>query len=113
MGYRIIADENVEPQTRQYLRKLGHDTEWVGDTPELGLGATDREIAAYSTETSRLVLTQDNDFFTELQTEDSAGVLFQRDQTLTGREVGDIVNELSRYIPQADVSLEYISRNWL
>lgn len=113
MGYRLIADENVEPATRQYLATLGHDVEWVGDVPELGFGATDSEIAAYSTETNRLVLTQDDDFFTELRIEDSAGILFQQDQTLTSREVGDIVDELSRYIPQSHVGLEYVSRNWL
>jgi predicted nuclease of predicted toxin-antitoxin system len=113
MGYRIVADENVEPATRQYLDKLGHDIEWLGDVPELGLGVTDDEIAAYSIETSRIILTQDDDFFTELPIEDSSGVLFQRDQTLTSREVGDIIEEMSQYIPQRDIDLEYVGRNWL
>lgn len=74
---------------------------------------TDTEIAAYSIETGRLILTLDDDFFTELAIEDSAGILFQRDQTLAGRDVGDIIDELSRYIPQQHVGLEYIGRNWL
>jgi predicted nuclease of predicted toxin-antitoxin system len=113
MGYRIVADENVEPATRQYLDKLGHDIRWVGDIPELGVGVTDGEIAAYSTETNRLILTQDDDFFTERRIEDSTGVLFQRDQTLTAREVGDIVDEIARYIPAHEVGLEYVGRNWL
>ena len=113
MGYRIVADENVEPSTRQYLGELGHDVEWIGDVPELGLGAADDEIAAYSIETDRLVLTQDDDFFTDLRIDDSAGVLFQRDQTLSTREVGDIVDELSRYVLQQHVDPEYIGRNWL
>jgi hypothetical protein len=29
MGYRIVADEHVEPATMNYLRKLGHDVERV------------------------------------------------------------------------------------
>jgi hypothetical protein len=63
--------------------------------------------------TSRLVLTQDDDFFTQLYLDDTAGVLFQKDQTLSAREVGDIVHELSQYVDQSDATLEYVSRNWL
>jgi predicted nuclease of predicted toxin-antitoxin system len=113
MGYRILADENVERATINYLRKLGHDVEWIGDVEELGLGADDGAIAVYGRETNHLVLTQDDDFFTQIDIEDTAGVLFQKDQTLSAREVGDVVHELSKYIDQSDVMLEYVSRNWL
>lgn len=113
MGYRILADENVERATINYLRKLDHDVEWIGDIEELGLGSDDGSIAAYARERNRLVLTQDDDFFTQLNLDDTAGVLFQKDQTLSAREVGDIVHELSQYVDQSDVTLEYVSRNWL
>lgn len=113
MGYRILADENVEQATINYLRKLGHDVEWVGDVEELGLGAGDESIATYGRETDRLVLTQDDDFFTQIDIEKTAGILFQKDQTLSAQEVGDIVHELSEYIDQSDMTLEYVSRNWL
>lgn len=113
MGYRILADENVEQATVNYLRKLGHDVEWIGDVEELCLGAGDGAIATYGRETDRLILTQDDDFFTQLDIGDTAGVLFQMDQTLSAREVGDIVHELSKYIDQSDLTLEYVSRNWL
>ncbi|MFC6872749.1 DUF5615 family PIN-like protein [Halobellus marinus] len=113
MGYRILADENVEQATINYLRKLGHDVEWVGDIEELRLGAGDGSIATYGRETNRLILTQDDDFFTQLDIGDTAGILFQKDQTLSAREVGDIIHELSEYIDQSDVTLEYVSRNWL
>jgi len=113
MGYRILADENIEQATINYLRKLGHDVEWVGDIEELGLGAGDRAIAAYGRETNRLILTQDDDFFTQMDIEEAAGVLFQKDQTLSAQEVGDIIHELSEYIDQSDVTLEYVSPNWL
>ncbi|WP_311171671.1 DUF5615 family PIN-like protein [Halobellus ordinarius] len=111
MGYRILADENIEQATINYLRKLGHDVEWVGDVEELGLGAGDESIATYGRETDRLVLTQDDDFFTQMDIEKTAGILFQKDQTLSAQEVGDIVHELSEYISQSDVTLEYVSRN--
>lgn len=113
MGYRILADENVERATITYLRKLDHEIEWIGDVDELGLGADDNSIAAYASENDRLILTQDDDFFTRIELSDTAGVLFQTDQTLSAREVGDIVHELSEYIDQSDVILEYVSRNWL
>jgi predicted nuclease of predicted toxin-antitoxin system len=111
MGYRILADENVEQATINYLRKLDHDVEWIGDVEKLGLGADDESIAAHGRETDRLVLTQDDDFFTRMAVEDTAGILFQSDQTLSAREVGDIVHELSEYVDQSDVTLEYVSRN--
>ena len=113
MGYRILADENVEQATINYLRKLSHDVEWVGDVEELDLGADDGAIATYGRETNRLVLTQDDDFFTQFDIQDIAGILFQKDQTLSAREVGDVVHELSEHIDQSDVTLEYVSRNWL
>jgi len=113
MGYRILADENVEQATIHYLQKLGHDVVGIGDVRELGFGAGDEAIAAYGRETNRLILTQDDDFFTQIDVEDTAGILFQKDQTISAREVGDIVHELSEYIDQSDVTLEYVSRNWL
>ena len=45
MEYRILADENVEQATINYLRKLGHDVERIGDVEEFGL-ADDESIAA-------------------------------------------------------------------
>ena len=113
MGYRLVADENIERATVHYLRKLGHDVDWVGDIPELGLGVEDHKIVAYARETNRLILTQDDDFFTAMDIDETSGVLFQWDQTLSGREVGDAVHEIAEYIDQADVTLEYVSRNWL
>jgi len=113
MGYRIVADEHIELPTRRYLRKLGHDVEWIGDVRELGLSSSDEEIASYSLAEDRLVLTQDDDFFLELDLSDCAGILFQRDQSLSAREIGDVVDEMSRYIQQSEVRLEYVSREWL
>ena len=48
MPYRILADENVEPATRNYLAKLGHDIVFVPAVDELGESAPDGDIAAYS-----------------------------------------------------------------
>ncbi|PSQ26883.1 hypothetical protein BRD03_08595 [Halobacteriales archaeon QS_9_68_17] len=112
MAYRILADENVERATVNYLRKLGHDVEQLDEVAELGLGIEDESIAWYARERDRLILTQDDDFFTGLSVEHTAGVLFQKDQTLSAREV-NVVNEMSRYFEQSDVTLEYVSGDWL
>lgn len=113
MGYRIIADEHIEFETRRSLRGLNHDIEWIGDVAELGRHASDRSIAAYSLAEDRLVLTQDDDFLTTIDPSESAGILFQRDQTLTSRHVAAIVTEMSRHLPQSAVTLEYVGRRWL
>lgn len=113
MSYRLLADENVERATITYLRKLGHDVERIGDASGLDFGSRDDEIASYARETDRVILTQDDDFFTTMDVEETAGVLFQSDGTLSAREVGDIVDELSRYLDQSDVTLEYVSDDWL
>lgn len=113
MGYRILADEHVEPATRRYLRQLGHGVEWVGAVPELGLGSSDDEITTYADREDRVILTQDDDFLTALDPSASAGIPFQPDQTLSGRQVGDIVDEMSRLVPQSEVALEYVTERWL
>jgi predicted nuclease of predicted toxin-antitoxin system len=61
MPYRILADENIEPATRNYLAKLGHDIVFVPAVDELGESAPDGDIAACSREHDRLILTQDDD----------------------------------------------------
>jgi len=54
MAYRILADENVERATVNYLRKLGHDIEQLDEISELGLGIEDESIARYAREHDRL-----------------------------------------------------------
>jgi predicted nuclease of predicted toxin-antitoxin system len=88
MGYRILADENVERATVNSLRKLGHDVERLDDVAELGLGAEDESIARYAREHDRLILTQDDDFFTELDVRtmspEFAHVVFTNGERLIG-----------------------------
>jgi hypothetical protein len=66
-----------------YGNIIDHDVERIDDVAEFGLGSDGGSIARYAREHSRLILTQDDDFFTGLDIEDTAGVLFQRDQTLS------------------------------
>jgi uncharacterized protein with PIN domain len=109
-SYRILADENIEPPTVRQLRKLGHDVERVVDILEPGV--SDGRVAELAEEENRLVLTHDDDLIAEVNMS-VAGVLLQTDQSLLAKEVGDIVHEISEYIKQDEVRLEYVSRNWL
>lgn len=59
-----------------------------------------------------IVCVPQDDYFTDLDIEDTAGVLFQQDQMLSTREVGNSVHKMSQYLDQSDVILEYISENW-
>jgi len=112
MGYRLLADENIEQATITHLQQLDHDVEWIGDVTVLGLGVSDDVIATYAARDDRLILTQDDDFLA-IAANRSVGVLFQTEETLSAREVGDIIDELSDHIDQADIVVEYVSQNWL
>ena len=109
-GYRILSDENIEPSLVRQLRKLGHDVERVVDV--LGSGVSDDAVAGYAEEDDRLVLTHDDDLIREVDMS-VTGVLLQVDDSLSAKEVGDIVHEISEYIDQDEVELEYVSRNWI
>jgi len=114
MSLRILTDENVEPETRTYLCKLGHDIEHVVTVAELGESALDEEIAAYARRTDRLILTQDDDFLAEIDPRtETAGVLYQQDQQLSGKQVGDVVETIDQLLPRDEIVLEYVSANWL
>jgi predicted nuclease of predicted toxin-antitoxin system len=113
MRYRILADENIEQATVNYLRKLGHDVERVPEVSALNEGDPDERLAEYSRDTDRLLLTQDDDFFTEIDPTATAGVLAQRNQELSARQVGDIVEEMATYISQEQVTVEYVTEQWL
>ncbi|PSQ42834.1 hypothetical protein BRD17_07615 [Halobacteriales archaeon SW_7_68_16] len=92
MSWRTLTDENVEPATRNYLKKLGHDIEHVVTVDALGQSVSDAEIAEYARRTDRVILTQDNDSFVELDVKrDTGGVLYQQDQEISARQAGDVV----------------------
>ena len=113
MPYRILADENVEAATIDVLNRLGHDVVRVQDIDALGPGVPDEDIADYARRSDRLVLSQDHHFFSEIDPADTAGVLAQRNQRLSARNVGLIVDEIAAHLPQEAVVLEYVSTNWL
>ena len=58
---RCCCDENIKRSISVLLGQEGHDVVRVQD--ELGLSTPDSEIIAYCNETNRVLLTNDDDFF--------------------------------------------------
>lgn len=97
MGYRILVDENVDPQTAGFLRDLGHDPDHVEAT--LGKGTKDPPIAEHAREHDLLVLTNDADF---LRPDRRQGlrVLYVPENSMRAHEIATLVDELATLVPR-------------
>lgn len=114
MVYRLLLDENVEQEIGFRLENYGHDVEHVDYIPTLGKGTDDEQIAAYSREHDRLILTYDDDFVLEFDDEAYRAVFYVPDLSMPPADVADIVHEMSNYYPQSQVhGLERVSAEWL
>lgn len=67
--YRLVLDENLEREVAERLDEAGHDVEHVDSVDELGEGAHDTDLAAYSVETDRAIVTYDDDFVEQMRSE--------------------------------------------
>lgn len=114
MPYRLLLDENLENDISGRLEDDGHDVVHVDSVPDLGKGTDDESIAAYSTETDRLIVTYDDDFVLDYDGSEYRGVIYVADSTLSAREVAEIVHAMSGAIPHEQFQgLEYASESWL
>lgn len=97
MGYRILVDENIDPQAASFLRDLGHDADHVEAT--LGKGAKDPLIAEHAREHDLLVLTNDAHF---LRPHRWLGlrVLYVPENSMRAHEIATLVDELSTVVPR-------------
>lgn len=112
-AFDILADEHVEKKGGRYLAKMGHAVEFVVDLPNLGPGTDDRRIAGYADQVGKLVLTHDDDFVSDIGSDQHAGVLFVVDDNYSAYEVATMVNEISSHMTQRHVDVVYVSKNWL
>ena len=114
MSYRLILDENVEHDVLHRLDNYGHDVEHVDFIAELGKGAADRELATYSLEEDRVILSYDDDFVLELTPDQFRAVLYLPDASLSVDRVADVVDEISNHFPQEELDgVEYVGSEWL
>lgn len=113
-GYRLLLDEHVDPEASARLTDRGHDVEHVDTVPGLGKGATDLELATYSLETDRAIVTFDDDFVREIDEGRYRAVLFFEDESVSARELTEIVHVMSEQYPFAEVrGLQKTGREWL
>lgn len=103
MTYRLLVDENVEYRIVHKLRNYGHDVEHVDDLSGLGNGSSDRLLGRYSNSEDRLVLTYDDDFLFELDTDEHRAALYVNDVTVPSGTIADAIHRMSKQYPQAEV----------
>lgn len=114
MGVYFLLDENMEPQVRARLEAYGHTVEHIRDVPELGLGATDVEIAAYSKQNEHVILTYDDDFHTVHDESEYHCVIFFEDDARSANEVADIAHRMADAYPEsAFTGVQYGNPDWL
>lgn len=114
MAYRLLLDENVEHEVRHRLDNYGHDVKHVDDVPNLGKGTDDRNIGRYSKAQDRILVTYDDDFVLELSESDYRAVFYFGDETLSAKQVADVVHRVTGVYPQDQVDgLHYLGEEWL
>lgn len=114
MSYRLLLDENIEHEVAGRLEAEGHDIEHVDSVPELGKGASDSDLAAYSLAADRTIVTYDDDFVEDVPSEECRAVSFFEDDTLPAKAVADIVHTMANVYPHEEVQgLQKTGREWL
>jgi hypothetical protein len=96
-------DENVEHEVEGRLEALGHDIEHVDSVPELGKGASDSDLTAFSLTADRTIVTYDDDFVEDVPPEEYRAVLFFEDDTLSVKAVAEIVHTMASVYPHEEV----------
>lgn len=105
MTYRILCDENVDPQTVRYLERDGHEATHVEDT--LSSSVDDAEVATYARENDYAILTNDTDFLDSAAFPD-VRVLLYTDNRALAHELAAMVERLTTYYPsQSDLPREF------
>ena len=99
MTYRVLVDENLDPQTALFLRNRDHDAVHVADV--LGSGTKDADIAAHAREHEYVVLTNDRDFTDPTLNRDLTVVLVANNDT-PADEIADAIDEIAELVPDAD-----------
>lgn len=114
MPFALLLDENLEHDLLRQLRASGHDAEHVAATTALGKGATDREVAALSRATERVLLIRDDDFVTALSDDAYYGVLYVPDDVLAPEAIVAIIDRMDRHYDQDDLrGTDVLDTDWL
>ncbi len=114
VSLRLLLDENIEHEVLHRLESLGHDVEHVDLSREVGKGDTDPELARYSLEASRIIVTYDDDFVTDVGTSKYHCVLLIEDKDMSSRSVSRAIHAMSEVYPADEFQgLQKVGREWL
>lgn len=114
MSYRLLLDENVEHEVFHRLESKYHDIEHVDFVPTLEKGTSDEMLAQYSVENDRTIVTYDDDFIGTLSDSEYRAVIFFEDDTMSAREVAEILHVMSTVYPHDAVhGLQKAGKEWL
>ena len=114
VAVQFVLDEHVEHEVLHRLEKVGYDAIHVEFTPELGKGTNDKPISTFSLDTERVIITYDGDFLEEFTEADYYGVVYFDDETLSAKQVSDIVDTMASHYPEERFQgFEYGSQKWL
>lgn len=108
MGYRLLCDENAEPETVEYLEADGHDAAHVSEV--LSTGADDEQVAAYAREDERVLVTNDTDFLNEERCPDIKVFHYTNNRT-SAYELAEMIARVESYIPAQSDLPKYVHRN--
>ena len=112
--YRLLLDENIEREAFDRLNDAGDDVEHVDFVSKLDKGASDTDLARYSIETDRTIVTYDDDFIEDVPPSQYRAVLFFEDETISAREITEIIHAMSQVYPHYEVEgLQKTGREWL
>jgi predicted nuclease of predicted toxin-antitoxin system len=111
---RFLLDENLEHEIFHRLENGGHDVLHVEVSEGLSKGDSDTELGACSRQDERVIVTYDDDFLTELSEEAYYAVLYFPDQSLSAREVAEVLEEISTYYDEEQLrGVQTVGRSWL
>lgn len=120
VGFRVLTDEHCERQVverlriERRLRTEGHVVERVVDVASLGPGSDDADIARYARREDRPVPTSDDDFLSEFDSEDHAGLLFVPTERLSPDRVATILPSTGDTLPREEiVDVVYVTESWV
>lgn len=99
MGYRVLCDENVHPETVDHLEADGHEAVHVPGA--LSTGVDDHSVAAYAREEGYLLLTNDTDFL-DAETYPELTVLYFPDNRTGAYELASMVDRLAELVPEPE-----------
>jgi hypothetical protein len=111
---KSLLDENLEHEVFHRLDNYGHDLVHVEISEEITKGAPDTELATISRQENRVIVTYDDNFRTDFVDGDYDAVLYFPDQTLSVRDVADVLHEISTYYAQDQLQgFMTVGRSWL